>query len=137
MTFLIRALHADDIPAIAASFAALGWNKPASQYERYLAEQEAGERPVCVAFIDSSFAGYLTVCWESGYPPFRAENIPEIVDFNVLPRFRRQGFGARLMDMAEGVAAQRSPVVGIGVGLTPDYGAAQRPVLSWAHRPAR
>lgn len=125
-TPILRRLHAGDIPEIAAAFAALGWNKPASQYENYLAQQEAGKRDVIVAFYDGAFAGYLNVVWESGYPPFRQSDIPEIVDFNVLPHLRRRGIGSRLMDEAERVAATRSAIVGIGVGMDPDYGAAQR-----------
>ena len=96
MTFDIRLLIASDIQPIAAAFAALGWDKPTSLYELYLAEQAAGERTVFVALLDSQFAGYVTIKWQSDYPPFRAENIPEIADFNVLPIFRRQGIGSRL-----------------------------------------
>lgn len=123
---VIRLLEAGDIPSIASAFAAIGWDKPASQYERYLAEQSRGERVVLVAFQDERFAGYLTVAWQSGYAPFRAAGIPEIVDFNVLPQVRRRGIGSRLMDEAEQRVAERSAVVGIGVGMDPDYGAAQR-----------
>ena len=37
-----------------------------------------------------------------------------------------RGIGSRLMDAAEALIAERSPVAGIGVGLYPDYGPAQR-----------
>jgi len=126
MFLTIRLLMEPDIQPIAAAFAALGWDKPASQYARYLAEQEAGTRTVFVAFVENQFAGYVTVLWKSGYPPFRDGNIPEIADFNVLPHLRRQCIGRRLMDAAEASVAERFPVVGIGVGLFADYGAAQR-----------
>jgi GNAT superfamily N-acetyltransferase len=122
----IRPLRPDDIPEIVAAFAALGWDKPAHLYERYAAEQDAGERDVPVAFVEGAFAGYLTIVWRSGYPPFRERDIPEIVDFNVLPHLRRRGIGSRLLDEAERRIAARSPVVGLGVGLYADYGAAQR-----------
>ena len=56
----------------------------------------------------------------------RAALVPEISDFNVLPDFRRQGIGTALMDEAERVIAARSPVAGVGVGMTRDYGNAQR-----------
>ena len=122
----IRLLESEDIPEIAEAFYQLGWNKPASQYERYLREQSLGLRHVLVAFVNGEFAGYLTVCWHSLYEPFREENIPEIVDFNVLPKFRRQRIGTQLMDIAEKTIAKVNPIAGIGVGLDPDYGAAQR-----------
>jgi GNAT superfamily N-acetyltransferase len=122
----IRLLESDDIPQIGRAFQALGWNKPASQYEHYLLDQFSGLRDVDVAFIEERFVGYLTICWTSGYEPFRIAKIPEIVDFNVLPEFRRQGIGTQLMDRAESEIAKVSPIAGIGVGMTPDYGAAQR-----------
>jgi len=83
----IRLLESNDIPQIAGAFEQLSWNKSASQYERYLMEQEMKARDVYVAFIDEQFAGYLTICWSSSYEPFQKENIPEIVDFNILPEF--------------------------------------------------
>jgi GNAT superfamily N-acetyltransferase len=100
--------------------------KPREQYERYLREQWEGRRSVLVAFLRGVFAGYLTINWHPDYSPFRETGTPEIQDFNVLPRFRRQGIGTRLMDEAERAVSQRSSVVGIGVGMSPDYGAAQR-----------
>jgi GNAT superfamily N-acetyltransferase len=123
---VIRMLEARDVQPIASAFAAIGWNKPASQYERYLAEQLRGERLVLVAFLHEAFAGYLTIAWQSGYAPFREAGIPEIVDFNVVPQLRRRGIGSRLMDEAEQRVAERSAVIGIGVGMDSDYGAAQR-----------
>jgi Acetyltransferase (GNAT) family len=57
---------------------------------------------------------------------FGRRHIPEIQNFNVLPRFRRRGIGTRLMDEAEQKVSERSGVAGIGVGMSPDYGAAQR-----------
>ncbi len=122
----VRPLELKDIPEIADAFRQLGWNKPASQYERYLGQQELGVRDVYVAFVEGQFAGYLTICWESSYEPFFVKSIPEIVDFNVLPKFRRMGVGTLLMDKAEREIVKISSVAGIGVGMTSDYGAAQR-----------
>lgn len=123
---IIRLLQGEDIPEIAAAFQQLGWNKPALQYEHYLTEQRQKIRDVYVAFVEGKFAGYITIYWTSSYEPFQEKNIPEIMDFNVLPEFRRQGIGTQLMDRVENEIAKRSPLAGIGVGMTPDYGAAQR-----------
>lgn len=128
MTLRIRRLTNADPPVLAAAFQALGWDKPASQYERYLAEQDAGVRLVLVAEAGDSggIAGYVTVVWTSSYPPFAAAGTPEIVDLNVLPMYRRRGIASGLLDSAEEVASTRSGLVGIGVGLSVDYGPAQR-----------
>jgi ribosomal protein S18 acetylase RimI-like enzyme len=125
----IREISAGDAAVIAEAFRLQGWNKPESQYLCYLDEHRSGKRTVLVAEAGSDqpaleFAGYLTIIWDSEYPPFKAENIPEIVDFNVLIKFRRLGIGSALMDEAERLISMRSPVAGIGVGLPPDYGPA-------------
>lgn len=126
---IIRDIRRADPPIIAAAFSAQGWHKPESQYQQYLAEHLAGRRRVLIAEVSlapdpPAFAGYLTIVWESEYPPFREAGIPEIVDFNVLIKHRRMGIGSALMDEAERLVAERAPIVGIGVGLTPDYGPA-------------
>jgi len=122
----IRIFEKQDIPNIAAAFEELGWHKPACQYERYLLEQTLKTRVMYIALVNGQFSGYLTICWQSSYAPFRQKNIPEIMDFNVLPKFRRMGIGTQLMDKAEAEIITGSPMAGIGVGMTPDYGAAQR-----------
>ena len=126
LTSNIRLLESKDILQISKAFKEIGWNKPQSQYESYWVEQELAIRNVYVAFQEEQFAGYLTICWTSDYEPFRERNIPEITDFNVLPRFRRLGIGTQLMDKAENEVARVSSIAGIGVGMTSNYGAAQR-----------
>jgi GNAT superfamily N-acetyltransferase len=126
VNLVIRPLEADDVPQMVQAFEELGWHKPEQLYRRYLMEQLLKLRDVHVAFVDGEFAGYLTICWTSSYQPFREKKIPEIVDFILLPKFRRMGIGTKLMDLAECEIARVSPVAGIGVGMTPDYGAAQR-----------
>lgn len=132
---VLRDLQEEDIPLIAAAFEELGWNKPASQYQKYLEEQKTGQRKVIIAWCGGVFAGYVTLCRESEYPGFVNECIPEIVDLNVLPVFRRRGIGSRLLDEAERQASQISAVVGIGVGMTVDYGAAQRMYVTRGYLP--
>jgi GNAT superfamily N-acetyltransferase len=122
----IRLFDRLDIPEVAEAFEELGWNKPAAQYERYLMEQVFKVRDMYIARVKGQFAGYLTICWQSSYAPFREKKIPEIMDFNVLPKFRRMGVGTQLMDRAESEIEKVNPVAGIGVGMTRDYGAAQR-----------
>jgi ribosomal protein S18 acetylase RimI-like enzyme len=115
-----------DPEPISAAFTALGWDKPRTLFQGYLAEQERGQRLAFVAEWRGEFAGYVTVLWISDYRPFAERQVPEISDLNVLPAYRRQGIGNALLDRAESAASTRSNVVGLGVGLYSDYGAAQR-----------
>jgi GNAT superfamily N-acetyltransferase len=125
---MIRNLEEQDITPIVAAFAAVGWNnKTTEQYERYLAEQERGAIDVRVAFLAGRFVGYLKIVWKPDYPPYREGNIPEIQDLNVLPDVRRQGIASRLMDEAERIVAEAGySTIGIGFGMTADYGMAQQ-----------
>ena len=126
----IRHLIEEDITVISDAFNQIGWNKLASLFARYLREQEAGERLVFVAHVQDEIAGYVTLKWQSQYLSFKAQNIPEIMDLNVLPGFRKMGIGSLLLDAAEKEAATRSDTIGIGVGLYAGedggYGSAQR-----------
>ena len=126
MNTTIRLLEIQDIQLISSSFTTIGWNKPASLLEGYLAEQDRGERVVLVVYSDNEFAGYVTVVWTSYYPPFAEKAIPEINDLNVLPDFRRRGIASALLDEAERRIFERSRIAGIGVGMYAGYGAAQR-----------
>lgn len=122
---LLRSLLPTDPPLISAAFTAQGWDKPVSLYNRYLKLQTSGARDIIIATVNEQFAGYLTIMWTSGYPPFQEQGIPEIVDFNVLMKYWRRGIGTALMDEAEQRMRAVYTVAGIGVGVTADYGAAQ------------
>lgn len=123
----ITKLNSDDIDEIAMAFQSLGWNKTRAQYEKYLSEQEKNLRTIFVARLNGNFAGYTTLVWNSEYQPFADKNIPEIKDLNVLPVYRKQGVGRKLMDACETLARQNAcKELGLGVGLVADYGSAQR-----------
>lgn len=131
----LRALRAKDAALVAAAFSAQGWHKPAAQFLTYLRQQEAGDRDVLVAEMNGDFAGYVTIVWESDYLPFRVASISEIVDLNVLLKYRRQGVATAMLDKAERRIARRSPIAGIGVGMTAAYGAAQILYVRRGYRP--
>jgi len=126
----LRLLSVDDIPILVEAFNTIGWSKPSSLFEQYLKESEAAERLIWVVFIHDRFAGYITLKSQSQYEPFARDRIPEIMDLNVLPSFRKTGVGSMLLDIAEKEAATKNDLVGIGVGLYAGhdggYGSAQR-----------
>jgi GNAT superfamily N-acetyltransferase len=124
-----------DCSEIPRAFGSQGWNKPREQFERYLAESFANERYILVAVLDDEFAGYATVVWNSEYPPFFECSIPEIVDLNVLIKFRNRGIASRLIEAAEAKISSRSKVSGIRVGLTSDYAAAHQLYIRRGYRP--
>lgn len=85
------------------------------------------EREVFVAEVEGAVAGYAQLNWNPIYGGFRARNIPEIQDINVLPDFRRRGIASALIAHCEALArAEGKDEIGISVGLSSSYGAAQR-----------
>ena len=124
MSYTIRKMVQSDVDAIADTF--LSWNKKREQYERYYEENRCGLRVTLVAVMGGELIGYANVLWESGYEPFRRGDIPEINDLNVIEEHQNRGIGRALIREAERIiAATGKSVVGIGVGQTPDYAAAQ------------
>ena len=124
---ILHAIKEDDLDEIAAAFHSIGWDKPRSLYENYLLQQSQGTRSVIIARENGKFCGYVTIKWLSDYSNFKQQNIPEVVDLNVLPTFRNKGIGSKLIKACETMAAERGYTnIGLGVGMTVDYGHAQR-----------
>lgn len=129
-------LNEDDIPEIVAAFSNIGWEKPRSIYERYIEEQNTNLRTVFIAKMAEKFCGYVTIKWKSDYQPFNLNNVPEISDLNVLPEFRKKGIGSALIQHCESTAMKRGHAeIGLGVGMTLDYGSAQRLYVQLGYMP--
>lgn len=122
----IKPLEESHIASIVAAFTQIGWHKPRSLFLQYLNEQTKQERAVWIVQEAGHFVGYVTLKRTSLYEPFALQGIPEISDLNVLPYHRKKGAGTLLLDTAEAKAKEWCQWVGIGVGLSADYGQAQR-----------
>lgn len=129
-------LEKSHIYKIVLAFKEIGWNKPANIYEKYLAEQSMNERLIILAMKREEFCGYVTLKWKSDYPNFKNQNIPEISDLNVLPIYRNNGIGSSLIRYCELMVAKKGlDRIGIGVGMTVDYGNAQRLYVQMGYIP--
>ncbi len=131
----ISPLLEEDITPLVQQFSQGGVHKTASLFNKYLDDHMKGERLVWLAKIKNQYVGYITLVWNSLYPPFFEKKIPEINDLNVLEQFQKQGVGAQLLLTAEKAALTRSLTIGIGFGLYKDYGKAQRLYFSLGYRP--
>lgn len=124
--FSVRRMEADDVKGLFEAFRS--WNKPSTQYERYWTENEQSGRVTLVAKDGGgTVIGYANIVWSPEYVPFAEAGIPEINDMNVVSEWQRRGVATALVRECEGIArAAGCETMGIGFGLTPDYGAAQR-----------
>lgn len=126
-TLEIHDLTQDEIEEIGNAFESIGWANRIATCRKYFNEQSQHSRSVLVARVAGVFCGYVTVKWKSDYSFFIQSNIPEIADLNVLPDFRGKGIGTKLIQACEDrIKHQGYTTVGLGVGLTADYGSAQR-----------
>ncbi|MCX7121633.1 MAG: GNAT family N-acetyltransferase [Gammaproteobacteria bacterium] len=93
-------------------------------------------RTLLVVKVDNKFSGYVTIKWNSEYSKFNEQNIPEISDLNVLPEYRKQGIATALIKECEIIAKNKGiHEIGLGVGMTEDYGRAQRLYVQLGYLP--
>ena len=121
----IKKIEQSDIKKLFNAFDAVSWNKPIETFEKYLEEDLQNERFVYIANYNNDIAGDITLKFKSTYPHFAKENIPEIMDLNVLPKFRNKGIATKLLDLIENEIAKKYDKIGLGVGLYKDYGSTQ------------
>jgi GNAT superfamily N-acetyltransferase len=125
----IRPLQRADIPKIVDRFS-FSWSTPDKTqvlWDRYAVEQEYGMRTVAVIEKDHNILGYGSLLRKGENPQFLSRNIPEINNLWIDEGHRRQGLGTTLIRWLEELAIEEGfREIGIGVGLYPDYGSAQK-----------
>ena len=124
--FSIRDLRPDDVRPIVEGETAQGWQPHMEKYEMRLRHQKEGKSVSLVAAYDGAVMGYINVYPDSKWGAFANQGYPEIVDFGVLEKYRRNGVGSKLMDIAEEIASGYARMVYLGVGMHSGYGSAQR-----------
>jgi GNAT superfamily N-acetyltransferase len=136
MDIQLRNLQAGDQGRLAEVDGGNGWNPDPALWAAYLAEHQAGLRLVVLAWDGTRPLGYGNLVWTPGYAPFRAGGIPEINNLGVDIKVRGQGVCTALIRHFEDRAREAGrAVMGIGVGLYPDYGPAQRLYAKLGYRP--
>lgn len=105
---------------------AQGHHRTIESFSNRLKDQQEGKAIPIVAEYKGDMAGYSNVYINSPWGAFANKGYCEIIDFGVFGKFRGQGIGSKLMDIAEQIASNYSDVVYLGVGLHSGYGSAQR-----------
>ena len=97
--------------------------------------QKEGKSVSLVAAYGSAVMGYINVYLDSKWGAFANRGYPEIVDFGVLEKYRRNGVGSKLMDIAERIVSGYASMVYLGVGMHSGYGSAQRMYIKRGYIP--
>ena len=132
---LIRDMIQSDAQIITDEEIAQGWHQTIDKYEMRLRHQAQGKSVALIAEYKGNIAGYINVYPNSEWGAFGNQGYPEIVDFGVLVKYRRNGIGNKLMDIAEEIASQYSDTVYLGVGVHNGYGSAQRMYIKRGYIP--
>lgn len=125
---IIRNMEETDVQAITDAEIKQGWDADGrlEKYQKRLEDQRLGKAISLVVECSGRQVGYISIYPDSVWGAFGGKGYPEIVDFGVLEKYRNQGFGTILMDIAEQIAATYADTVYLGVGLYSSYGSAQR-----------
>ena len=111
---VIRNMEEADASIFVDEYTAQGWHDDVEGYLMRLRDQAEGKCVALTAEYQGCPAGSLYLYLNASEGPFKDKAWPEIVDFTVL------------MDVAEQIAAQHADTVCLGVGLSREYGTAQR-----------
>lgn len=123
----IREARHKDLESLREMSTALRQSKEVDYFEQQMEYQDAGERLILIAEVEEGDVGYCILNWDPKYGFFRAHEIPEIQDLNVLSEFRKQGIATKIILHCEELAARKGcKSMGISFGLHPGFGAAQR-----------
>jgi GNAT superfamily N-acetyltransferase len=126
----------DDITRLRALAQEMKLSKESDYFELQMEYVQAGERLIYIAVAEGRDAGYCVLNWQPKYTLFKKLSLPEIQDINVLSAFRRRGIGRSLIEHCEETArAKGCTQMGIGVGLNPGFGAAQRLYVKMGYIP--
>lgn len=118
----IRQATEDDISALYALYDLIG-QKDAGYFEEVFKK----DCLVLVASKGKQDIGFGVLNFEPKYNLYQRLEIPEIQDLNVIPEARQQGIATALIEAFENIARdQGAESMGVSVGLTKEYGPAQR-----------
>ena len=123
---MIRNMEETDARVFTDEEIAKGWNVDISKYLTRLRDQAEGKCISLTAVYNGLPVGHISVYITGFRGCVQRKNLPEIVDFGVLEKYRRKGIGSRMMDVAEKIAGQYANTVWLRVGLHSGYGSAQR-----------
>ena len=111
---LIRDMKAEDAQIITEEEIAQGWHQTIDKYLTRLEHQKQGLCISLIAEYKGNIAGYINIYTRSVEGPYGGRDLPEIVDFGVLEKYRCKGIGTALMDQAELIAGQYADMVYLG-----------------------
>ncbi|MEM8833858.1 MAG: GNAT family N-acetyltransferase [Pseudomonadota bacterium] len=122
MTYDLRQATEEDINSLAAFYSTIS-----KKDEGYFAQLFEKDCVVLIAKQKSKMLAFGVLNFEPKYSVYQRLEIPEIQDLNVHPEYRQQGIATAMIEAFEQMTRDQGiEMIGISVGLTKEYGPAQR-----------
>lgn len=135
---IIREMQEEDIKSLVDHFC-FPWSSlqaTSHKWQQYYEEHQNQMRTVYIVENEGEIIGYGSLLNASGYSYFKEADIPEINDIWVSEKWRRKGFGKKLIHYIENEARKTGyRKIGLGVGLYADYGTAQKLYFQLSYKP--
>lgn len=131
----IRHATESDLRALWALSQELRQIKEPDYFDQQLANQAEGGRDVYIASLDGRDVAYCILNWKPKYGYFKAMNIPEIQDLNVVLGYRQRGIATQMIAYCEGLIAKAHELAGISFALHPGAGPAQKLYVKLGYQP--
>ncbi len=103
-----------------------GWHPSLEAYQKRYDDLNDEIMVALVAEFKGNVAGHINLIWNPIDGAFAEMEIPEVNDFGVFEKYRRQGIGNVMMDVVESLARRKSEKICLAVGVAQAYGSAQR-----------
>lgn len=131
MSFEIRQASEEDIPSLYDLYGQMG--KRDKGYFEACFDKECF---ILIASKANKDIGFGILNFNPKYNLYKKLEIPEIQDLNVIPDAREKGCATALLNAFETIAEdQGASRIGISVGLTKDFGPAQRLYIKHGYMP--
>lgn len=131
MTVNIRQATEGDIPALYLLYDQVG-----KKDEGYFEACFEKDCLILIASRNKQDVGFGVLNFEPKYSLYQRLNIPEIQELNVIAEARQQGIATAMIEAFENIARNQGlENMGISVGLTKDYGPAQRLYFKLGYAP--
>lgn len=132
----IRKATQEDIEALYSLTSAENHVKDEGYFERCFEEASNGRREFFIVEDDNNLAGYCFYQRFPRYQPFKSLGIPEIQDIYIHPSHRQKGLATALIQACiDEARKEQKDIIGLGVGLTSNYGKAQKLYVKMGFEP--
>jgi GNAT superfamily N-acetyltransferase len=121
-----RVVRPDEIASVKQEVKEAFFSGDEVSIDEHFQDHANGASTTILGYEAGRLVGIVTIRWHPRYPLVRERGIPLIQNVEIRYEDRGRGLGDQMLARAEEEIARRSPIAGLVVGISQDYGPAQR-----------